>query len=103
MTHGSITDTIYNMVAEYAERLGFGKIALGDLCRTFASSRKRRLSARSDSTLPGPRIDPNYGALPGRRARLDGCAVQSLRIEVVVRIPFCQSSVHNAVPELHHQ
>ena len=37
MTHGSITEqAIYNIVAEYAARLGFEKIASHDLRRTFA-------------------------------------------------------------------
>ncbi len=37
MTHGSITEqAIYNIVAESADRLGFGKIAPHDLRRAFA-------------------------------------------------------------------
>lgn len=67
MTHGSITEqAIYNIVAESAERLGIGKSApheSPDVCRART---QRRIDTRSDSTLPGPRLDPNYRALPGR-------------------------------------
>lgn len=59
MTHGSITEqAIYNMVAEYAERMGFGKIAPHDLRRTFA-----KLAHKGGSALDQIQLSLGHGSI----------------------------------------
>jgi len=57
---------IYNIVIEYAQALGFGKLAPHDLRRTFAKLAHQDGSTLDQiSTIFGPRFNPDYRTLFG--------------------------------------
>ena len=59
ITRESMTEqAIYNMVAEYAEHLGFGKIAPHDLRRTFA-----KLAHKGGSALDQIQLSLGHGSI----------------------------------------